>query len=92
LGDLSIRHHELGECYKRQGTRHELFYLLEGKHGPILVLVSELKDLEEGGAAFLHSHRPLDVEFKELIQEIRAEEPPTELLYDSAQELGVVVA
>jgi len=57
-----------------------------------LVLVSELKDVEEGGAAFLRSHRPLDVEFKELIQEICEEEPPAELLYDSAEELGVFVA
>jgi len=57
-----------------------------------LVLVSELKDVEEGGAAFLRSHRPLDVEFKKLIQEIGEEELPAELLYDSAEELGVVVA
>ncbi len=83
LGSLDSRTDELAESYRRQHTRQELFYLIEGKDSPILVIVSDSSDLAEGAREFLNSGFPLDTEFKRLIQEAGTVDPSVELLYDS---------
>ncbi|MCP5043433.1 MAG: hypothetical protein GY944_20590 [bacterium] len=87
LASLADRREELRESYRTQGTRHEQFFLLRTRRTPILVLISELENVEEGTKAFLASELPIDVEFKSLYQEISPEEAEAELLYDSSQYL-----
>jgi hypothetical protein len=92
LASLSSRRSELLESYRQQGTRHELFFLIRTRHGPILVLISELGDVERATDSFLHSNLPIDVEFKALVQEISPEDADVELLYDSSQVVDIAAA
>ncbi len=92
LADLSSRRTELRESYRQQGTRHELFFLVRSRRVPILVLVSEVDDVEHATGSFLHSKLPIDVEFKALFQEISPEEADVELLYDSTDYVDTAAA
>jgi hypothetical protein len=84
LAKLPERKSELKESYIEQGTLQELFYVVEGKRGPILAMITELKDVERGCVSFLKSENLLDIEFKELIQEISLGPPESiETIYDS---------
>ncbi|MBW2713092.1 MAG: hypothetical protein JRC77_05010 [Deltaproteobacteria bacterium] len=83
LAELPERKSELEKSYLEQGTRQELFYVLQGKRGPILAMITELKDVESGIVSFLKSQHPLDIEFKELIQEISQGPATFKTLYDS---------
>lgn len=88
LGSLSDRRSELRESYRRQRTRHELFFLIRTERSPLLVLISEVADLEQASASFLRSNLPIDVEFKSLVQDIAHTEGAAELLYDSSDFVG----
>jgi hypothetical protein len=92
LGGLSSRREELRESYRQQGTRYELFYLIEGSDGPVLVTMTEFEDLEQARASFLASQLPIDREFKALMQEISRGHPPVELLYDSSVRPGLAAS
>ena len=92
LASLSSRTSELRESYRQQGTRHELFFLVRTRRLPILVLISELDNVEQATSTFLRSNLPIDVEFKALFREISPEEAEVELLYDSAEYVGVASA
>lgn len=92
LGSLSERQDELRESYRRQGTRHELFFLVRTAQAPLLVLISEVRDLEQATTSFLRSNLPLDLEFKSLVQEISRFELGVELLYDSSEHVDVAAA
>jgi Tfp pilus assembly protein PilO len=89
LASLSGRRDELRKSYQRQGTRHELFFLIRTQLGGLLVLISEIEDIERATSSFLLSNLPLDVEFKNLIQEISRLAPGVELLYDSSDHVPV---
>jgi hypothetical protein len=88
LSSLSSRRSELRESYRDQGTRHELFFLVRTRRLPILVLISEVEDVEHATKSFLRSELPIDLEFKSLYKEISLEEADVELLYDSANYVG----
>ena len=92
LSSLSSRRTELRESYRQQGTRHELFFLIRTRRMPILVLVSEVDDVEHATRSFLRSELPIDLEFKALFQEISPEDADVELLYDSASYVGIAAA
>ncbi len=92
LASLSDREDELRESYRRQGTRHELFFLVRTAQAPLLVLISEVRNLERAAASFLRSNLPLDLEFKSLVQEISQLESDVELLYDSSKHVEVAAA
>jgi hypothetical protein len=92
LASLSSRRGELRESYRQEGTRHELFFLVRTRRVPILILISEVENVEQATETFLRSELPIDVEFKALFQQISPEEAEVELLYDSAQYVGVAVA
>jgi len=84
LASLAERRDELRESYRNQGTRHELFFLVRAPD-PVLVLISELDDVEQGSVTFLRSRLPLDLEFKSLVQTVsNGEMLVAELLFDSA--------
>ncbi len=87
LASLADRRDELRESYRTQGTRAEQFFLIRTRTTPILVLISELEDVEQGTKTFLTSDLPIDLEFKSLYQEISPEEAEVELIYDSSQYL-----
>lgn len=89
LASLASRRGELRESYKLQGTRHEQFFLIRTRGLPVLVLISEVDDVDRATSSFLRSNLPIDVEFKSLVQEISPGEVDLELLYDSATYLDV---
>lgn len=88
LRSLEARRRELRESYERHGTRHELFLLVRLRGLPILVVIAEVEDGERAARSFLRSELPIDVEFKELFQQISPETGEIELLYDSSSYLG----
>jgi hypothetical protein len=92
LGSLSERRAELRESYRQQQTRHELFFLIRTERSPLLILISEVADPEQASSSFLRSNLPIDVEFKNLVQDIARAEGAVELLYDSSDFLGVAAA
>lgn len=92
LADLDARRGELRESYRQQGTRHELFFLIRTREEPLLVLISEVADVEQATRSFLVSNLPLDLEFKTLVQEMQPEQADVELLYDSANYVGTAAA
>jgi len=92
LALLSSRRSELRESYRQQGTRHELFFLIRTRRYPILVLVSEVENVERATESFFHSALPIDVEFKALFQEISPEDAEVELLYDSAEHISIAAS
>jgi hypothetical protein len=92
LASLSSRGDELRESYRQQGTRHELFFLVRTRRMPILVLVSEVDNVEQASRSFLQSELPIDLEFKALFQQISPEEAEVELLYDSANYVDISAA
>jgi hypothetical protein len=84
LAELPERREELVESYRREGTRHELFFVIRARPSPIVVLITEVADLEHAVVSFLRSNQPLGLEFKSLVQDIAAAESDVELLFDSA--------
>ena len=88
LAGLDARRDELAESYRREGTRHELFFVIRASPDPIVVLISEVADLEHAVSSFLRSNQPLDLEFKSLVMDIAENESDVELLFDSARVLG----
>ena len=88
LAGLESRREELAESYRLEGTRHELFFVIRADPDPILVLISEVDDLEHAVVSFLRSNLPLDLEFKELVQDIAQHEEGVELLFDSSRILA----
>jgi Tfp pilus assembly protein PilO len=88
LAGLSSRLDELRGSYRQQGTRQELFLLVRTRRAPLLVIIAEVEDVEHASHSFLRSQLPIDLEFKELFQELSPEQAEVELLYDSTQYLG----
>lgn len=84
LAELATRRDELRASYRQQGTRHELFFLVRTRRSTILVLIAEVADADEAAERFLRSQLPIDLEFKDLFQEISPAEAEVELLYDSS--------
>jgi hypothetical protein len=89
LRSLAARRQELRESYERHGTRHELFLLARIRGLPILIVIAEVEDGERAARSFLRSELPIDLEFKELFQQISPEAGEIELLYDSSSYLGI---
>src|SRR5439155_16374956 len=48
MGEITARRNEALQTYAQEGVRHEMGYLLEDRHGPILVWVMEVHDHDEG--------------------------------------------
>ena len=88
LASLDSRRDELAESYRREGTRHELFFVIRMHPDPLVVLISEVDDLEHAVVSFLRSNQPLDLEFKTLVMDIAESESDVELLFDSQRVLG----
>jgi hypothetical protein len=88
LAELPARREELAESYRREGTRHEVFFAIRTRPDPIVVLITEVQDLHHAVVSFLGSHQPLDLEFKSLVQDIATHESDVELLFDSASVLA----
>lgn len=85
LASLADRSAELAESYRQHTTRHELFLLIRTRPRPILVLVAEVDDVAQASSSFLRSNLPIDLEFKQLVNEISTEAAEVELLYDSSE-------
>jgi len=56
--------------------------LITTSEGPILIYAIEAENLEHGQNAFLNSTHPIDLERKQVMQEVLIEPVSAELLYD----------
>lgn len=81
MSELSRRHPEVLETFRREETRHEIVALLELPE-PLLVYAIEAEDLARARAAFAESRLPLDIQHREVLQECIEGEWPSEVLLD----------
>ena len=82
LLELTQRRHEVRETFIEETVRHEQAYLITTSEGLILIYAIEAEDLERGQNAFLNSTHPIDLEHKQVMQEVLIEPVSAELLYD----------
>ena len=82
MGEITARRNEALQTYAQEGVRHEMGYLLEDRHGPILVWVMEVHDRDEATRAFLNSKLPIDLQHKQMMRELFAEWIKPEVVYD----------
>ena len=86
LSELMRRQDEVRETFKQETVRHEQAYLLPTRAGLALLYVIEAEDLDRASEGFKSSTLPLDIEHKEVMQQVLDERVPMELLYDCALE------
>lgn len=82
MHELTHRRDEVLETFVQEGVRHEIAYLIDGKHGPILVYAIEAEDHETARAAYRSSTFPIDIEHKQLLSEVLDGSVQAELLYE----------
>ena len=82
MGEITTRRDEALQTYAQEGVRHEMGYLLEDRHGPILVWVMEVHDRDEATHAFLNSKLPIDLQHKQIMRELVAEWIKPEVVYE----------
>lgn len=86
LSELMRRQDEVRESFRQESVRHEQGYLLSTVEGPALIYVIEAEDLERASEAYKNSTLPIDIEHRQVIQQVLGDPAPVELLYDCALE------
>lgn len=61
---------------------HEQAILIEGKDGPVIVHVMEVRDIARSISAARSSQHPLDAEHREVMRRATGADVPSELLLD----------
>src|SRR5207245_7945603 len=82
MGEITARRNEALQTYAQEGVRREMGYLLEDRHGSILVWVMEVHDRDEATRAFLNSKLPIDLQHKQIMRELVAEWIKPEVVYE----------
>jgi hypothetical protein len=89
LGELNRRQDEVRETFARETIRHEMGYLVEGREGPLLVYAMEAEDFEQAGRAFRESRLPIDLEHRQIMEEVLEPGPAKfEKVYECAVDQG----
>jgi hypothetical protein len=65
-----------------EGCRHELALLVDGPHGPTLVYVMEVEDVEASPADVVRSSHPIDADHQRVMTEALGDHLPLETLLD----------
>ncbi|MGD8404964.1 MAG: DUF6176 family protein [Anaerolineales bacterium] len=82
LAELMRRKDEVRETFKQETVRHEQGYLLNTADGLALIYVIEAEDLEQASEVFKNSTLPIDLEHRQVMEQVLGESIPVELLYD----------
>lgn len=82
MDELSRRQEEVQATLAREGTRHEMAYLLYDQQGPLCIYALEFADPEQARQAFASSTLPIDLEHTQMMKEIVAERITPELLFE----------
>lgn len=88
MEELKRREDEVLETFRNEGTHHERVFLLEGRDGPIVAYVMEVEDPERAREAYRASTLPIDLEHREVMDEVLAEALPVEELLDLSMHRG----
>ena len=86
LAELMRRKDEVRATFKQESVRHEQAFLLPTAAGTALVYVVEAEDLEQASAAYKNSTLSIDMEHRQVMEQVLGERIPVELLYDCAIE------
>lgn len=84
MAELEQSRDEVVKTFKQETVRHEQAYLLEHKDSPIFVYAIQVQDAEVGRKAFQESTLAIDLEHKQIMEELSLEPAEAELLYDVA--------
>ena len=84
LRELMSRQNEVRETFDQETMRHEQAFIIPGQDGPLLIYVMEAEDFERGRAAFRSSQLPIDIEHRQVMNEVIAEKLQVKPLYDCA--------
>ena len=82
MREITTRRNEALETYAQEGVRHEMGCLIDGRDGPMLVWVMEVRDRDEATHAFLNSKLPIDLQHKQVMRQVVAEWIKPQALYE----------
>jgi hypothetical protein len=80
MKELNRPEDEVLETVCSEGTLHESIFLLEGRYGPIVAHVIGVEDPERAREGYRASALPIDLEHREIMEEVLAEALPVEEL------------
>lgn len=73
MEEIQQRENEVLETFRNEGTRHEAAYLLQDTAGgAVLVYAQETVDPERAHQAFRESELPIDLEHRQVMQDVVA--------------------
>ena len=84
LSELMERQDEVRETFVRETVRHEQAFIIEGREGPLLIYAMEAEDHEKGQRAVRASTLAIDLEHKEVMEEVLGERLEVKPLYECA--------
>lgn len=86
MAQLQDRIDEVRETFANEGVREEQVQLLETSDGPLLVYAVEADDIAAALEAYRTSTLPIDLEHREIMSAVVAEELSSEFLLHLAAE------
>ena len=72
------RRFEADEFYRRLGIARETWHLQQTEAGPMVIVCTEVRDLEEAARAYAASAHPFDVWLKQQVRRISGVDPNRE--------------
>jgi len=82
MAQLNQRQEEVSQTFAQETVRHEIAYLLEARDGPMLVYIVEANDVEQASRAYQSSTLPIDLEHRQVMQDVSAGPAAVEMLYE----------
>ena len=79
---LRDRMDEVRATFAQEGVHHEIAWLVQGQDGPIMVYAVEVDDPEAARRAHESSTLPIDLEYRQVMQEVTAGPAVTEKIYE----------
>jgi hypothetical protein len=72
---LAERRFEADEFYRRMGISRETWHLQQTDAGPMVIVCTEVRDLDEAARAYAASEHPFDAWFKQQVRRISGVDP-----------------
>jgi hypothetical protein len=82
LEELNRRRDEVLETFSQEAMRHEVAYLLDGAEGKVLIYAMEVGDPDRAREAYRASTLPIDLEHRQVMEEVLGDPADAERLYD----------
>jgi|GraSoiStandDraft_50_1057286.scaffolds.fasta_scaffold157011_2 Family of unknown function (DUF6176) len=82
MAELNRRQDEVRATFAQESMRQEIAYLLEGRDGPVLVYMMDAQDWDQARRAYQASTLAIDLQHREIMEEVSDGPAATEMLYE----------